>query len=228
MAEETTTQFLYRRHRELLAQISALKGQLEPKEAELMQIAQTLKMLGLLEPPPNPTNYTDAFRPFLAAGNYLEQHAASDQMMRENLAKLDEIKVGYAQYLKMTIKELVIQALLDHFPEGATITLIREFIREGYGRAIEQSSLRPQMHRLKADGVLIFRPENETWNLDQRKRGLYAMYNHPTSRAAMKELQDDEISDQEAEEAPKKSPNKGLEKLKEMMEKKKKTDGFLE
>jgi hypothetical protein len=48
------------------------------------------------------------------------------------------------------------------------------------------------MHRLKADGILTQQVEN--WNLDPHKRQLYAMYDHPTSRAAMKELQDETLS----------------------------------
>ena len=54
----------------------------------------------------------------------------------------------------MTIKKLVIQALLDHLKMGANAALMRDFIRDAYGRKIEPSSLRPQLHRLKADGVL--------------------------------------------------------------------------
>jgi hypothetical protein len=36
----------------------------------------------------------------------------------------------------MTIKELVIQALIDHFPKGGTMMEIRDFIRLGYGKTI--------------------------------------------------------------------------------------------
>jgi hypothetical protein len=50
------------------------------------------------------------------------------------------------------------------------------------------------MHRLKADGVLTHNDSAEIWDLDSTKRRLYSMYNHPSSRAAMKELQDDPVS----------------------------------
>jgi hypothetical protein len=209
MAEETTAQFLLRRRAELSAQISALRGQLGPKEAELEQIDKMLALTG---------NYTSALEPFLdnaganallpGSGSALSQlHAARDALnpidavargIANALRPIDDVAKGVAnaidptdRYSRMTIKQLVVQALLDHFPEGASLKLIREFIRDGYGRVIEQSSLRPQIHRLKADGVLFHRPENDTWNLLPRKRSLYAMYDHPTSRAAMKELQDE-------------------------------------
>ena len=95
----------------------------------------------------------------------------------------------------MTHKELVIQALIDHFPKGATVAEIRDFISNAYGRPVEQNTLRPQMHRLKADSVLI--QDEEVWNLNPEKRRLYAMYNHPSTRAAMPELKDDAVSDPE-------------------------------
>ena len=96
-----------------------------------------------------------------------------------------------AVYQNKTLKELTIQALIDNFPDGATIAAIREFILDAYGRPLALASLRTQMHRLKADSILEFDPSSEIWNLDARKRVLYGMYDHPTSRAAMRELQDD-------------------------------------
>jgi hypothetical protein len=196
MAEETTAEFLRKRQRELASQISALKGQLAPKEAELAQINQ---MMMLLEAPPNllltplpqqnsnaPVNYYDALKPFLPADN--EQLAP---IYRTEGLQLPRSPSTTRSYEQMTIKELVIQALLDHFPTGTNLALLRDFIRDAYRRTIEPSSLRPQMHRLKADRVLFHDPASDLWNLDPRKRALYRMYDHPTSRAAMKELQDE-------------------------------------
>jgi hypothetical protein len=90
-----------------------------------------------------------------------------------------------------TIKELAIQALLDRFAKGGTLTEIRDFIRDAYGRTIAPSSLRTQMHRLKDDGIIGQEPSSDTWNFQDGKRRLYAMYNHPSSRRAMRELRDD-------------------------------------
>lgn len=223
MAEETTAQFLLRRRAELSAQISALRGQLGPKEAELEQIDKMLALTG---------NYTSALEPFLdnpsanalllGAGSALSQfhagsslsqfHAAREPMNAIDIAArrianalkpIDDVANGVAgaidsadRYSTMTIKQAVVQALIDHFPNGARTVELRNFMKAGYGKEVEQSSLRPQLHRLKADGVLSFDQENQTWNLHPRKRMLYTMYNHPTSRAAMKELQDDAISEE--------------------------------
>jgi hypothetical protein len=103
-----------------------------------------------------------------------------------------------ARFAAMTIKELVIQALLDHFPNGGTAAQIRDFMRDAYQRVIEPSSVRPQMHRLKADNVLMHDPATDIWNLYPKKRMAYTMFNHPTSRAAMEELQDDALRENES------------------------------
>lgn len=172
MADETAYALLQWRKRELTAQIAAIKGQLAPKEAELVQIE---KALTILEPPPD----------------YVSPEAALKSFLDNTSGAADAKRSIDPKYANMTIKELVIQALIDHFPKGGTMMEIRDFIRLGYGRTIEPSSLRPQMHRLKAAGILGQDPSTDTWNFRDGKRSLYAMYDHPTSRAAMKELKDD-------------------------------------
>ena len=96
-------------------------------------------------------------------------------------------------YGSKTIKELTIQALLDHFPNGGSAVAIRDFIRDAYSRTIEPSSLRAQMHRLKADSILGHDPSTDTWNFRDGKRALYGTY--PTPRKLMKELQDGPYDD---------------------------------
>jgi hypothetical protein len=90
-----------------------------------------------------------------------------------------------------TIKELAIQSLLDRFKKGATLTEIRDFIRDAYHRQIGPSSLRTQMHRLKESGVLVQDSATDTWDFANGKRSLYARYDHPSSRRVMRELRDD-------------------------------------
>jgi hypothetical protein len=297
--DETTFDFLRRRRRELIAQVSALKGQLGPKEIELAQID---RVLAVIEPPIAASsnylaqenddgvakNFATAPPPFLETpGNLselaerakkafatlspelveqlrsamstgtmekmkemtsipLEAISAAEKAMGSLAGQIEKLgnampmatvekmremtsvpletiaaakravegftvipletiaaatkaieslvvqhSVSESKFAHMTIKELVIQAILDHFPEGGRTANIREFIREGYGRDIEAASLRPQMHRLKAEGILFFRPENETWNINPQKRRIYMRYNHPSSRKEMSELQDE-------------------------------------
>jgi len=212
MAEETTAQFLNRREKELLAQISALRGQLGPKEAELAQITRMKASLTILggntsprnallvespkDPPGGPLALWDTNLLGPIADSLVNVDSQYSKMSKEVAARIAAMlnaqpSTAQAFYAAMTIKEVVIQALLDHFPNGGTAAEIRDFIRNAYGRVVAPSSLRPQMHRLKADSILEHDPSTDTWNLNSRKRQLYATYDHPTSRRAMKELQDD-------------------------------------
>jgi len=241
MAEESTLPFLYRRRRELIAQIAALRGQLAPKERELEQVDKMLTTVGApldasaeLLPQRNSnaviTDYAAALRPFIEHDDKFKDFVEHDHKFKEmveqlktatgvspeTLQKLKELTVfpgsteieaikkaieGFSaqvvapsqKYVNMTIKELVIQALIDHFPKGGTMMEIRDFIRLGYGKTIEPSSMRPQMHRLKADGILGQDALTDTWDFQDSKRRQYTMYDHPSSRAAMEELKDDEI-----------------------------------
>lgn len=240
MAEESSMQFLHRRRRELLAQVSALKGQLSPKEAELAQID---RMLAAIEPstdalagglPQANSNalvqdYVSALQPFLhnldgfrdqlktlSDSGFAEKLKEAVTISPETIAAVKEALEQVYQpvltdqkFANMTIKELIIQALIDHFPNGGTLAQIRDFIRDGYGRQIEAASLRPQAHRLKADGVLGQDPTTDTWNFIDGKRQIYRMYNHPTSRKAMKELQDDANAAAEELRAKEREPDRG-------------------
>jgi hypothetical protein len=204
---ETLAQFLDRREKELLALVSALRGQLNPVEAELSEI-QSFKTLiaagraaGLTDNASNallPQRNSNAVLETQFKLSGLEEAQANIEVLNNNMEKFAEsarqqienaLYPAGTRYGSMTIKELAIQAMIDHFPAGATTSDIREFVLAGYGRTIEANSLRAQMHRLKADGILS--QTGEIWNLEPRKRQLYGMYNHPTSRAAMKELQDE-------------------------------------
>jgi len=210
MTEETTAQFIARRERELLAQISALRGQLVPKEAELAQIQ---RMKEAMQPPGSPlsslgaallgtrnsNSFVDGLRTFL---DQPPPPPPPEQYSQFGLlAALGRTK-GVKSYSAMTIKELVIQALLDAFPNGATAAHIREFIRAGYDRTIEPSSLRPQMHRLKADSVLSFDPKTETWNLTPEKRLVYLVDDDPKSSIERQKLLEDEEPDRDGTGEP--------------------------
>jgi hypothetical protein len=197
MTEETTQQFLARRKKELLAQISALKGQLAPKEAELAQItrfeaSQTVAsavpanaLASIVNHGPSNPLETAIFGTLgPEKTNALAQAGASVSAALAEVAKsmtlagpsMSDVmsrvigNTASLRYAHMTIKQLVIRALLDHFHKGATAAEIREFIRNGYGREIDPSSLRPQMHRLKAEGILVNDAGNDVWDLSEKIR----------------------------------------------------------
>jgi hypothetical protein len=51
-------------------------------------------------------------------------------------------------YENLTMKELVVKALREHFRDGATAKQLREFFRDGWGRDIARENLSPQLSRL--------------------------------------------------------------------------------
>jgi hypothetical protein len=173
---ETLFTFLNRREQQLTHQISALRGQIEAMENELA--------------------YVKKAKAATAISASLNQQLPDDVI--RSTAIVGPIPEEVAQrFAAMTIKQLVVRALLDNFPNGATSGRLRDFIRDAYGRAIEASSLRPQLHRLKADGVInTYHPgASDHWSLNPEKRRQYTLYDHPSSQAARTELQKDEAPD---------------------------------
>jgi hypothetical protein len=174
-SDESLRAFLDRRERELTAQIAALRGQIAPKEAELFEVQRAKHALG---PPPPTAGLGDALRAIAA---HAELHAGlgisataevttatpSPQSSGPNASKPSAKPVGRmkvtgemspafrALFERMTIKQLVVQALTDHFTSGTTQARLREFIRDAYGRDIASGSLSPQLARLIDEGVLM-------------------------------------------------------------------------
>lgn len=188
--DEPLYEYLDRRERELTHQISALRGQIEPKELELAHIKSAKRTLGNLGDA-DKARFGFPQKPVTRLGTV----SADDHRTYLIGEQLPPANVPMPSYEGMTIKGLVVQALLDHFPNGGTAAQLRDFMRDAYQRVIEPSSLRPQMRRLKADEVLEHDPSTDIWNLNKAKRRLYTMYDHPTSRKAMTELKDDAPTD---------------------------------
>ena len=188
MAEETTRQFLDRRTRELRARISALKGQLAPLEAELLEAERMIASLTLAGGNTNALlSRTIALSAGVLSGNALSYppqvtlgSGDSPFQYSNALQKFLEPSSG-----SPTIKQLVVQTLLDHFPTGAPSAEIRDYIRAAYQRTIEPSSLRPQLRRLKADGKLVHDPSTDTWDLTPSVRRGFRWYDHPSSQEVM-------------------------------------------
>jgi hypothetical protein len=184
MSNETVREFIERRDKELRHQMAALDAQISARKTELEELAFVKAKLDEVE--------------FERQEKEIFDYAMEDL---PNAAVTADLATG------KTIKDLVVQALLDHFPNGGTLIDIRDFIQDAYGRDIMPSSLRPQMHRLKTDGILGQEPSTDTWNFQDGKRRLFARYSHPSSRRAMKELRDEASSENPSEDAPK--PPKG-------------------
>lgn len=175
MADETIHAFLGRRERELKHRIAALRGQLDPMERELVEVQKAMALLAV-SVGVNRQNPARARTATLSANQQIPPFtstaslagAAAVGFAGEIQGRPKAVPTELAQrFAGMTIKQLVIQALSDHFLAGATPTQIREFIHDAYGREIDANSLRPQLARMKADGSIEQNPNNDTWMLSK-------------------------------------------------------------
>jgi hypothetical protein len=153
--DEKLYAFLERRERELIHQIAALKGEIEPRENELAHVQSAKRQINLL-------GENDAARfgkPSQVAtegAGAKERVAAAFETFAQSMKALDSRLRGTAQFTRLTIKELILKALNDHFPKGATAIELLTFIRDAYARDIERSSLTPQLSRLRNEGLVDY------------------------------------------------------------------------
>jgi hypothetical protein len=75
--------------------------------------------------------------------------------------------VGGIPYQSMTIGDLVIKALKEHFKNGAPIGAMVEFFRDKWGREIDRPSLSPQLSRLYRRDVVGRIRSTQGWFLIQ-------------------------------------------------------------
>jgi hypothetical protein len=181
--DENLFVFAIRRAQELTSQIAALRGQmalmsgqLAQREYELVRVQEILRAHELQ-----------------AEGVAVKGVAIGAAVVTgEGVANrpMSEVAQLAQHFNAMTIKELVVRSLLDHFKQGAPAASIRDFIRDAYGRTIEPSSLRPQMHRLKSDSILTHDPATDTWDLTPQKRRHFTWYGFPEQRNYAQELRE--------------------------------------
>ena len=176
---ESLGAFLTRRREELEAQISALRGQLAPREAELAQIDKTRSMLADIQ-------------------GSVEASAAP--ITSENTATRSESTVVLVpspllingRVVHLTIKMMALASLRDHFKSrGATPSEIRDYIKSAYGKDIDRNSIGPQLARLRDQGAVEQVGPDGKWKLTHT--GL--RYDHPTS---WKDMERDEPPDPNA------------------------------
>jgi hypothetical protein len=148
-AEETLPDYLKRRERELVQQTAALRGMLAPKEKELAEVRQAMQVVGVQR------SYTDELNTFLDPD---EKNPYGGGTPNQNPYQLLSEMAGQAGtplpllVESMTIKEMILRALSDHFHDGATPTELREYMRAAYSRDVDRNSISPQLARLRDEG----------------------------------------------------------------------------
>src|ERR1700733_11788348 len=142
-------EYLERRETELAQQLSDLYRQLGPLEAELAEIRRAKASIGMTNPL-MPGGIGLAGLGGLGAtgiGNF--NPSASENPLLPS------------PYANLTMKQLVVKALSEHFYHGATTRQLLEFFRDAWGRDVNRLSLSPQLTRLVQDGVIAKSGDND-------------------------------------------------------------------
>jgi hypothetical protein len=198
---EPLREYLDRRETELQININALHDQLRPQESELAEIRRAKGALGIpilhlvvshsgasLEIGSAPDRLPSEDRtstpseqealqvdatvtvpPFTLTASAVT--AGPPQISRPDLRQM-------SAYQHLTMKQLVMKALNEHFQKGATARQLREFFRDAWGRPIKRANLSPQLSRLLKEGIISL--DNGVWSLMNDP----ATYSQSTSMAA--------------------------------------------
>ena len=160
--EETLSDMLRRRERELIQQTAALRGLLVPKEKELEGVRKAMEAIGLQR------SYAEELRPFLETGTQTESvNTVTASDLSTASPTLSSPTLG-----EFTIKQMILAALKDHFHNGATPSELREYMRSAYNREIDRNSISPQLGRLRDEEGMVDQLSDGKWKLSKHGRGV--------------------------------------------------------
>jgi hypothetical protein len=148
MSTENLRDYLVRRHSELEKQIAALRGQLTAKETEQADVRKAMAAVGMagtafLAYVDDQSVLTISQGQEIPAGSALAGAALAGSAL-----------AGASAAPPLTIKQMILHALNDHFHEGATPAELRDYIRVAYGREVDKKSISPQLARLRDEGYI--------------------------------------------------------------------------
>ena len=149
----TFREFLESRERELVSEIEGLRGDLAPKEAELAEIRRAKVAIGMLH---------QVGISFLMAIEAARVDDRGGSGRTETC--LEERPSKPPRYAALTMKQLVVKALVEHFHQGATTRELLDFFRDAWDREVSRASLTPQLSRLFQDRI-IGRGDDRYWFL---------------------------------------------------------------
>lgn len=149
---EALPEYLKRRELELIQQTAALRGMLVPKEKELDAVRQAMQAVGI-QP-----SYAAALTPFL------DDESQAGGSLAHTIVTVPKQLVINGVAVNLTIKEMILAALKDHFHVGATPVELRNYFKAVYGRDVDRASISPQLARLRDNGMISQSPEG-FWRL---------------------------------------------------------------
>jgi hypothetical protein len=140
--------------------IAALQVKLIPLESELANVRRAMSAIGIgsgvglgagdlsglaalggFVPPPSSPDWLPP--PSLLSGILPSSEDALRSFFNEN------------PYANLTMKQLVVKALSEHYHNGATTRELLDFFRDAWDRNIKRENLSPQLSRLAAEGIIV-------------------------------------------------------------------------
>jgi DNA-binding transcriptional ArsR family regulator len=212
--------FLPRRQDELVRIISQLRERLSPKAKELAEVCELMDLHDLKpltdqqasqQPSKEPTfiefvrrrhwSLSKEANAIMGGLTPKEQELENVQAAMQKLGvagamvRLDALPgSGVTVELEApTIKELILDALRDHFRDGATGTELSQHFLNVHGRDIDRTSISPQLTRLREDGVV------EQLSGDNEGKWALKVYSHPIEKVLA-----DEYAEAQSREEPQK------------------------
>jgi hypothetical protein len=149
-------QMLEDHEREILAKLRSLHDQITPLELELNDVRMAKAALQ--------ADTANVRQPQLAlAGSAtLKVDSAVSGASAEHVVQTTDFT--RSPYARLTIKELVLKALAEHFPRGGTANQMLHVFANVWGRGdIVRTSLSPQLSRLKDENRII--RDGHVWHL---------------------------------------------------------------
>ncbi len=129
--------YLEQRERELLHELRAFYTSISKKEAELAEVRRAMAAIGM----PTPSSASD------------------EEVLRSTT--VGEFVERTSPYQNMTMKQLVVKALKEHFNDGATTRELLTYFRDAWDRDIKRLSLSPQLNRLLQAGIIQKSVDND-------------------------------------------------------------------
>jgi hypothetical protein len=152
--DEPLSDYLKRRERELVQQTAALRGMLIPKEQELANVRQAMEAVGIKR------SYVEQLQPFLDQEQDEQvqpMHGLLHSESHPGILNSGPFPWELGNPLRMeslTIKEMILRALNEHFHLGATPSELSDYMRNAYGRDVDRNSISPQLTRLRDEGLV--------------------------------------------------------------------------
>jgi hypothetical protein len=140
---------LTRENREICEQIEPLRERLARNEVELLKVQRALVAAGDTE----------------SSRETTKPESAAELDQRANSIRALAVTIRDTPVAALTIKALLVRALIERSDAGATPAELKEQIEASYGRVIDPGSIRPNLARLRDDGIVV-RSIPPKWVLD--------------------------------------------------------------